>query len=236
MWILILWGAASLTPAQCKCGRVHKDGKGHPYPRARTQAGQLRSPLVARLLRIRWVNSRIPVVDAGKAPALKTPSLKSLSLKNMVAGAHGKTAPEKPAVLYVYDPTMSKREMRELERKVFGHDDVAMTSHFFYFFRAGPTKIHGPGLLVLGGDGRILHALDFKVDGKKLREVLARAFTTVYAGDLKAALGKIAGYLDRLEKAEDHAALEKSMANARALWAVQKEQKSILAPQRKKKK
>jgi len=232
VWVLILWGVAGGASAQCKCGREHKDGKGHAYPRVRTQAGKLRSPLVARLLKIRWVNSRIPGVVAGKSGR----EAKALSLKTLVAGAHGKTAPEKPAVLYVYDPAMSKRAMRELERKMFDHDDVTMASHFFYFFRVGPTKIHGPGFLILGGDGRILEALDFKAKGKKLREALARAFTTVYAGTLVATLGKFTDFLDRLERVEDHAAVEKSLTNARALWAVRKEQKSILAPPRKKKK
>ena len=82
---LVLWCGAGAARAQCKCGREHKDGKGQSFPRARTQAGTLRSPLVAKLLRIRWVNSRIPGAEAGK----------TLSLKRMVAAAHGKTAPEK---------------------------------------------------------------------------------------------------------------------------------------------
>ena len=70
VWFLVLWCVAGAARAQCECGHEHRDGKGHSFPRARTQAGTLRSPLVAKLLRIGWVNSRIPGEEDGKTLSL----------------------------------------------------------------------------------------------------------------------------------------------------------------------
>jgi len=213
--------------AQCPCGHDHKDVRSGKFPRSRTTAGTLRSPLVAKLLRISWVNSRFPDGEAGKGD--------TVPLKVMVALAHGKKAPEKPAVINVYDPAMSNREMRVLELKMFGHDAVAMASHYFTFFRARATEHRGPGYWILDAEGKVLEKIGLKAGREHLQKGLARAFDAHHAVDLKTTLEKFASYLDRLERAEDHVAVKKGVVAAGNLWKVKNELKTLLAPPLKKK-
>ena len=176
-----------------------------------------------------FTDGRLPTGVLGETDRPDVPKFLLTDLRKAIP------APEKPAVINVYDPAMSNREMRVLELKMFGHDAVAMASHYFTFFRARATEHRGPGYWILDAEGKVLEKIGLKAGREHLQKGLARAFDAHHAVDLKTTLEKFASYLDRLERAEDHVAVKKGVVAAGNLWKVKNELKTLLAPPLKKK-
>jgi hypothetical protein len=180
----------------------------------KTAGGSRRSPLVAGLLKIRWLDVSVPpraVFD------------RTFPIPPLERDRPGSPARAKPALVHVADAARSKRDRRIRLKRLFGDDRIALAAHFIRFLRVRSTATRRPGVLFVDADGRIRGRLGPDAPRKAVLEALTACYEAHYADTFADRSRRFNACLDRLETAEDAYALRDPAVDRKALDRVRAE-------------
>lgn len=181
---------------------------------------------MAKLLTIDWVSAKtVPVTttDDGTSVDL-APTLKA-----------AKRTAVRPALLFVYDGEMKRRDVRKLTKKLFGNEKMAMVTDFFHVVKIASNEKLTPGLHVADPKGRIVSTAHATDKPKAIMKAIATGFEASYEGALDKAVTAYGAYLEKLQAAEDAANVTPSAETANAFKALQKEAAAKVSPKLRKK-
>lgn len=180
----------------------------------RTQFGTQRSPAVVKLLNIKFLKASLDAktADDGATTLPFMDAVKKLE----------KNATARPALIYAYDASAKPRALREVERKFFRTENVAVAQHFFHMVMVKANDTVTPGFHVVKPCGTIVGSVETSAKQKDLMKLLQSGFESYYAVKMDAASKALGAYLGKLQAAEDQANLKPSATTAKAFADVKK--------------
>ncbi len=119
-----------------------------------------------------------------------------------------------PLVVWFYDGDTETADQQKLERKMFGDDDLAISSKFFRCLKIDVSKIEDaevrtqyakrtPTLYVLSPSGETLMKKAGRMTTKTVMSGFSKAFKKIYNLRLRSEVRKLNKFLVKVEKAED---------------------------------
>ncbi len=181
---------------------------------------------MAKLLTIDWLNAK-------SVPVTTTDGGTTVDLAATLKAA--KRTAVRPAMLFVYDSAMKRRDVRELTKKVFGNEKMAMVTDFFHVVKIASNDKLEPGLHMADPKGRVVATAHLTDKPKAVMKAIATGYTASYEGALEKAVATYGSYLEKLQAAEDAANVSPSAETANAFKALQKEATAKVSPKLRKK-
>lgn len=129
-------------------------------------------------------------------------------VKDVAGGA------ERPVWVYVHGGAEDPVAFEKLERKLFGKDELAISSLFFECYRIEASSLAEsereeyakslPAFLLFSPSGKLIAKTSGgSASAPTLVSFLGKSWREVYGGTLQTRISKFEDYLNRLEKAED---------------------------------
>jgi len=139
-----------------------------------------------------------------------------------------KNAAARPALIYAYDVAAKPRMLREVERKFFRSESMAVTRHFFHLMKVKANDSVTPGFHVVKPCGTIVGSVGTNAKPKDLMKLLQGGFESFYAVKMDKATKALSAYLGKIQTAEDQANLSPSAATAKAFADAKKGLSKVL--------
>ena len=134
--------------------------------------------------------------------------------KKVVPEDKGQLRAKRPAMVYLYDPNVSRKDKLATEHRMFGSDDIAGVSNYVDCFHMAAEDLEYeqfkktlgrklPALVFISAEGTPVKVLQGKITKSEVQKAFGQLFDKSFGGSFKAHVADLRKVVADLEKVED---------------------------------